>query len=424
MELLILLILILINGFFALSEIALVSSKKSRLEQRRRSGSKGAIKALKLLEESENFLSAIQVGITLIGIVTGVYGGMNIADDVAPFFQQFELLKPFANELALVLTIFIITYVSIVLGELVPKTMAMGNPEPIAVKVAPTIYFVSNLFYPFVKLLSGSTNFVNKVLGIKKPSEHLTEAELMQLIKMASIEGVIEKEQNVIHEKVFYFSDKKAKHLMTPRVDVDWIDIDKSVEEIKSFLLKSNHSKIICCKGGLDDFKGVLISKDFFKSLAVGGAFNIEDIIMEPLVLPESTNAQKVLELLRKNKIHFCCVVNEYGGFEGIITLHDIFENIVGQIPDDGEAFEPEVFIREDKSILVSGDAPIETLSELIQDFTIDFETIDYTTVAGFVLHCIGKIPRIGDRFEFLGYMIEVVDIDKNIIDKVLIKKI
>lgn len=424
MEILVLTILILINGFFALSEIALVSSKRSRLEQRKINGSTGAKVALKLLDNSENFLSAIQVGITLIGIVTGVYGGMNLADDVTPFFQNFEITQNYANEIALIITIAIITYFSIVIGELVPKTIALNNPDKIAIQVAPTIYYFSSVFYPFVRLLSISTNFVNKLIGLKKQTERLTEAELRQMIKIASSEGIIEKGQNIIHENVFYFADKNAKHIMTHRTDVEWIDINIPFEEIKIKLLDSHHSKLVCCNGDLDDFKGIIYLRDFYKLISETDRFNINTIIVEPLIVPDKIDAQKVLELFRQKKVHICCVVNEYGSFEGLITLHDIVENIVGQIPNEGETYEPDVFIRDDNSVLVSGDAPIETLNEIILDFTVDFEKINYSTVAGFVFNQIGKIPQVGDKIEYMNYKIEIVDIDGNKIDKILITKI
>lgn len=421
-EILVLILLILINGFFALSEIALVSSKKTRLEQESLKGNKGAKAALKLLNNSEGFLSAIQVGITLIGIVTGVYGGMNIADDITPFFEKFEPVKKYAGEIALTLTVFLITYLSIVIGELVPKTVALSNPDKIAIRVAPAVYYFSKIFYPFVRLLSFSTNFVNKILGIKKQNDLITESELRQIIKTASIEGVIEKEQNTLHEKVFYFADKKAKHIMTHRTEVEWIDLEMSNEEIYRYLLKCQHSKIICCKENLDDLRGVIIVKEFFKAKNETPEIKITDLLAEPLIVPESADAQKVLNLLRREKTHICCVVNEFGGFEGLITIHDIIENIVGHISDEEEN-EPDVFVRDDNSFLVSGDAPIETLGEIIPGFTVDFETIDYSTVAGFVLTQINKIPVTGYKFLYLDWHFEIVDMDKKKIDKILISK-
>jgi len=421
-EIVVLILLILINGFFALSEIALVSSKKTRLEQQMLKGNKGALTALKLLDNSEGFLSAIQVGITLIGIVTGVYGGMNIADDITPYFEKIEPIKEFAGEIALTITVIIITYLSIVIGELVPKTIALSNPDKIAIRVAPTIYYFSKVFYPFVRLLSISTNFINKILGVKKPNDQITESELRQMIKTASIEGVIENDQNKLHEKVFYFADKKAKHIMTHRTEVEWIDLEMTNEQIYEELLKCHHSKIICSQENLDELRGILDIKDFFKSVSCNSAYSITDFIKEPVIVPESADAQKVLNLLRRNKTHICCVVNEFGGFEGIITLHDIIENIIGHISED-DGNEPDIFIREDNSVLVNGDAPIETLGEIIPNFTIDFETIDYSTVAGFVLTQINKIPSTGYKFEYLDWQFEIVDMDKQKIDKILITK-
>jgi putative hemolysin len=423
MEILVIAILILINGFFALSEIALVSSKKPRLEQKKTEGSNGAKTALKLLENSETFLSAIQVGITLIGILTGVYGGMRIADDIAPFLQQINFIGAYADELALFITVVVITYFSIVIGELVPKTFALSNPVKIAIRVAPVVYYFSKAFYPFVKLLSVSTNLINTILGIKKPTENITEAELRQMMKIASKEGVIKMEQNVIHEKVFYFSDKKAKHILTHRSDVEWIDVEKPVPEINELLENFNHSRIICCRNNLDNFVGVLFLKDFYKALVRSKNFAITDVITEPLIVHENLDAQKVLEVLRSAKKSMCFVVNEYGGFEGIITLHDIIENIVGEIPEEYDVYEPDVFTREDKSVLVNGDAPVEILSELIQNFTVDFEEIEYSTVAGFVFHHLDKVPHVGDKFDYMDYKIEIVDMDRGKIDKILLTK-
>lgn len=423
MEILVLSLLILLNGFFALSEIALVSSKPSRLEQMKKAGNKGALKALQLQKNSEVFLSAIQVGITLIGIVTGVYGGLNIADDVAPFFREIAITAPYAQQIALTLTVLVITYVSIVIGELVPKTIAINNPERIAARVAPVVHYFSILFYPFVKLLSISTTFINRLLGIQKSASNITEAELRHMIKTASLEGVIEEEQNIIHEKLFYFADKKAKHIMTHRSEIEWIDLQESPEEIHKFLTDVEHSKIVCCDGDIDDFVGFLYLRDYYKQLAANNTINIRDLIAEPLIVPENADAKNVLALFRKRKNHICCVVNEYGGFEGIISLHDIFENIVGHLPDERDSDEPDVFMREDHSYLINGDAPIETLTEIIPDFTVDFEEIDYATMAGFVYNQVEKIPQVGDKIEVMGYTIEVVDMDGMKIDKLLVSK-
>lgn len=423
MELIVLGFLIVLNGFFALSETALISSKKARLEQLKLTGKSGAKIALKLLDDSEGFLSAIQVGITLIGIVTGVYGGMNIADEITPFFSKFELTSSYAHEIALSLTVILITYISIVIGELVPKTIALSNPERIATRVAPIVLYFSKLFYPFVRLLAFSTNLINRLIGIKQNEGQVTQQELRHMLKFASNEGVIEEEQNKMHEKVFYFSDKKAKHIMTHRKDVEWIDIEQSQEEFHTEILNHKHSKVIVGRNSIDEFLGVMQIKEYLINYYSPVPKKIEELLTEPIVIPENADAQKVLDLFRKRQFYTAVVVDEYGSFEGIITLHDILENIIGHVPEEGELPEPEVYIREDQSVLVSGDAPIETLVDLIEDFYIDFEEIDYSTVAGFVFNQINKIPELGDKVFLPDCTIEVVDIDNNKIDKVLITK-
>lgn len=421
MEILILSILILLNGFFALSEIALVSSKPGKLEQEAIKGSKGAIAALKLLKNPDSFLSAIQVGITLIGIVTGVYGGMNLADDFTPIFSKVGWLKLYAYEVALTLTVIVITYVSIVFGELVPKTMALSKPEKTAIKVAPAISIFSLLFYPFVKLLSGSTNFINNLLGIRQKEDAITEAELRSMLKNASLIGVIEQDQKVIHDKLFYFSDKRARHFKTHRTEVEWIDLNSSKEEIKTLITGFRHSKVVCCRGNIENFAGFFYQREFFRKFYDSPDFILSEIIVEPAILPESAHSSRVINTLRQDGAQICFIVNEYGGFEGIITLHDMIESLLGQFPGFEEQEDRDVYKREDGSWLVGGDVPADILTELIENFDVDFEETDYSTVAGFVIDHLGKIPATGDKFAFMGYTIEIMDMDGNRIDKVLI---
>ncbi len=424
MEFIVLSVLILLNGFFALSEIAVVSSKSARLENLKAKGSKGAIIALRLQADSENFLSAIQVGITLISIVTGLYGGASIAEKLVPFLMSFELLQPYAYQISLSVAVIAITYLSIVIGELVPKTIALSKPEQIAAAVAPFINYFSKTLFPFVWLLSSSTNVLTKLLGVKKQMEHLTEAELRQMIKTASHEGVIEEEQNDIHEKLFYFSDKKALHIMTHRTDIEWLDINLSSTEIKKHINKSKHSKIICCDGSLDNFKGVLSVNEYYRAVIQKAPLDLNALIKEPYIVPEKVDAQKVLNELRKKENRVCFVVNEYGGFEGIITMYDIMENLVGEMQQEGEHSEPDVFVRDDASMLVNGDAPIELLADIIEGFEIDFSETEFTTVAGFALSKLNHIPTVGEKFSSHNYSFEIIDMDGNRIDKLLLVKV
>lgn len=408
-----------------MSEIAIVSAKKNKLEAEAKKGKKGARRAIKLRDDPDNFLSSVQVGITLIGIINGAYGGQAFAVYFVPFFQQFAVLAPFADAISMVIVVFLITYVSIVIGELVPKTMALNHSEKVAIIVAPTIHVVSIIFYPFVKLLSISTGFVNKLIGLKPKEEVVSEMELRAMLKTASREGVIDVEENIIHEQVFYFSDKRAIHLMTHRTDVEWVDISKSKDEIIQDLLQTKHSRILACRKEIDDFVGTISMRDFLLRLYQGKPFSIEELIMEPIIVPNNLLAQKVLENFKNNHKFVAVVVDEYGSLDGIITIHDIFENLVGAIPEETEDNlpDPPIFIREDNSALVSGEAPIEILSHLDEDFIVDFDKIDYATVAGFVFECINKIPAVGDQFDYENLHFEIVDVDGRKIDKVLVTK-
>lgn len=423
-DIIIIFILILLNGFFALSEIAVVSGKKTKLETERKKGSKGAEMALKLQSDPDNFLSSVQVGITLIGIINGAYGGATLTSAVEPFFRHFPLTAPYADTIAMVLVVFLITYVSIVIGELVPKTVALNNPEKLSIVVARPIHFVSIIFYPFVKLLSASTSLINGLIGIKPKEEVISEMELRAMLKIASKEGIIERDENIIHEQVFYFSDKRAKHLMTHRTDIEWVDVSRPYETVVADLMKVNHSRVLACNGALDDFLGVITMKDFFLHLNKEAPMRIQDLMAEPVIVPENMRAQKVLNIFKEHNRNIIIVVDEYGSLEGIITLHDLFENLVGSIPDDNDAgHEPDIFFRDENSALISGEAPIEILAQFIDDFVIDFDDIDYSTVAGFVLSHLNKIPQLGDTFAYENLTFEIVDIDGNKIDKLLVTK-
>lgn len=423
MEIVIITLLILLNGFFSLSEIALISSKKIRLEQLKNEHSKGAKYALKLLDNSENFLSSIQVGITLIGIITGFYGGISLAKYFTPLFDCFNMTTTTAYAISVVISIAIITFFSIVLGELVPKTIALSKPEKASVTVAPIIFIVSKLFFPVVKLLAFSTHTINRMLGIKPPENIVTEEEIRQMIKLASTKGVIEEEQNVLHEKLFYFSDKKAKHIMTHRSEINWIDIHLVEEDFTNHLLACKTSKVLVCNKELDEYLGVLKIKEYLIKKMRNEEGPIQELLETPIVCPESADAQDILTEFRKKQTYFCVVIGEFGTVEGIITLHDVLENIVGELPEEEEVVEPDIVVLDDKSMVVNGDASIEVLAEVIENFEIDFEDIDYASVAGFVLDNIEKMPEVGDLFYFQGYRIEIIAVEHHRIEKILITK-
>lgn len=423
LNLLIILLLILLNGFFAMSEIAVVSAKPAKLETERKKGNKGAERALRLQSRSDNFLSSVQVGITLIGIVNGAYGGATLAGHLVPLFERFALTAPYADTVAIVLVVVLITYLSIVIGELVPKTIALNSPEKVAAAVSYPIQAVSILFYPFVRFLALSTNLFNRFIGLQPKDDRISEMELRAMLKTASKEGVIESEENIIHEQVFYFSDKRARHLMTHRTDVEWIDVSKKKETVIAELMQTRHSRILACNKTPDQFVGIVRMNELLSELYKNGDADIQKLIHEPLILPSTLRAQRVLQRFRQNHTFIAVVVDEYGSLDGIITLHDIIENLVGSIPDEDRMEEPDIFMRNEHSALINGEAPIEVLSRFIEDFIVDFEEIDYSTVAGFVLAHINKIPQVGDLFEYEDYLFEIVDVDGNKIDKVMVTR-
>jgi len=426
MEIFIISILFLINGLFAMYEIALVSSRKSRLEEKAKFGNIGAKKALKLLREPEKILSAIQVGITLVGIVSGAYGGMAFAEDIAPIFMGIPSLAPHAHTLAIVIVIGLITYFSLIIGELVPKSIALNNPEGIAIFLSPFMSVIGLMFYPVIWFLSVSTKLVLKLFRIKNKEESpVTEEELRILLKQGSEHGVIEKEESDIINEVIRFGDKRASTIMTHRLDVKWIDNTDSTDEILSIALQSSFSRLPVCHKSVDDVKGVVAIKDILAWYINHQTLNLEEIITDPIYIPEQLPATKVLELFRETRNHFGIVVNEYGSMEGIITLHDVTENIMGDLPEIEDADEPDVFQREDGSYLIDGSMNLEDVKDLLvlsSLFEKDEEEVNINTIGGLAMYKLNRIPKTGDKFSVRGKYFEIVDMDGNRVDKLLVK--
>jgi putative hemolysin len=426
MELLIIVMLVLINGVFAMYEIALVSVRKTRLEEKAKFGRAGAKTALRLLEEPEKVLSAIQVGITLIGIVSGAYGGLILADDLAPFFEKTTWLAPYAHTLAVAVVICGITYLSIIIGELAPKTIALNHAEAIAIALSPAMKLLSTVMYPAILFLSVSTKLVLKLFHIKDTKEApVSDEELRILLKKGSDYGVFEKEESDIINEVIRFGDKRANALMTHRVDVDWIDMKHTVDQILTKALSTSHPRLLVCEHDIDHIKGVASVKDLLAFYIRHQSLRLEEIIYEPIYIPEQAQALKVLDLFRKTKIHFGIVINEYGSVEGIITLHDLAENIMGDLPERESLDEPNVFQREDGSYLVDGSMMVQDIEDLLKVrtvFDVEAERPDVNTVGGLAMYKLNRIPKTGDKFSASGYVFEIVDMDGNRVDKLLVK--
>lgn len=421
MELLIIFILTLINGFFSLSEIALVSVKPARIQALVEKGSGRARSIQKLLADPEAFLSSIQVGITLIGIVSGAYGGAALTDDLETFLERWPALAPYTHNIALVVVIGGITYFTIVVGELVPKTIALSNPERVALFSAPIVRVFTMATFPVVKLLSVSTSLILKVLPVKEgEGERLSEEELRAMIRTANTQGVLDKQESEAHQNLFRFSEQVARTLMTHRSEVEWIDSTEPIADIIAQVKRSTRSKYPVCRGRMQDIEGTLSIRDLLEAYGQPG-FQLSQVVRPAIIVPESASAFGILKLFKKNKQYIAIVVDEHGDFEGVVTLHDLTEAIVGDLPDEDEDAAPEIVKRADGSLLVGGQVLIGDLNAHLGTELMDEEATSYSTVAGYFLSKLDHIPKPGDRITDTRFHGEVLDMDGNRIDKVLI---
>jgi putative hemolysin len=419
LELLVILLFSFVNGIFALSEIALVSVKRQRLVLLAEKGNKRAETVLKLLDKPENFLSAVQIGITLIGIVAGVYGGATLTDNLYPLLEEIELLRPYAENVAYVLVVMLITYLTVVIGELIPKTLAIKYAEPVALAIGPFITLFSLLISPFVWLLSASTRLIFWLLGIKsKVEDIITEEDLRHAIKTAGKQGLFDKYESLIQQKVLSFGDLRAKVLMTHRLLVEWVNVNLPPDVIEQQLRNSHRNHFPACDGTYDKVLGYLHARDFFAMIKEPD-FKVRNIIREPVYIPENQYAIDALRQFRKSRCYFGIVNDEFGAFQGIITLHDVLEALVGDLP---EVEEPQGIVqRQDGSILASGSLLISSLNEFLQKDLIAVANPFYSTLAGFIFYKLETIPETGDRLDYKGYRFEVVDMDGLRIDKLII---
>ncbi|MFN6177950.1 MAG: hemolysin family protein [Flavobacteriales bacterium] len=421
MEVLVIFLLTLLNGFFSLSEIALVSVKRARIQGLADRGSGSAKAVLKLLDDPEAFLSSVQVGITLIGIIAGAYGGAALTDDMEIFLSRWPALMPYTHTIALSLVIGSITYFTIVVGELVPKTIALSNPEAIALVCAPIIRVFALITYPIVKLLSVSTSLILKLLPIKEnEGERVSEEELRAMIRAANVQGLLDKQETEAHQNLFRFSEQVARTLMTHRSEVEWVDSTKPLEAIIAQVKESTRSKFPVCRGTVDEFEGTLNIRDMLEKLSTPD-FRLEQVIRPPVIIPEGASAYSILKLFKKNKQYIALVVDEHGQFEGVLTLHDLTEAIVGDLPDEDDEEEQEIIKRSDGSWLVGGQVLIGDLNQRIGMDIINESETSYATIAGYFLGRFEHIPKPGERLIDERFHGEVIDMDGHRIDKVLI---
>lgn len=420
-------ILILLNGMLAMSEIAVISSRKIKLQKMSKEGNKGADIALELLESPNQFLSAVQIGITLIGILAGAFGGATVSIYLNNYLSGFSFLAPYSDTLSIIIVVLIITYFSLVVGELVPKRIGLNNPEKISVKIARPLKILSRITSPVVSLLSVSTDSLLRLIGSKKDSinDKVTEDEIKLLIEEGLEAGTVEKEEEDIIKRVFRLDQQKVGSLMTPKTEIIWLDLDDPLEEAEKQIIESERSIFPVGKDELNNFLGVVQTKDILGSILNGEKISIESNLKEPLVIPETLPILDVLNLFKENKnyVHMAMVVDEYGSIEGLITLNDILEALVGDIPSLDEPNEPKAILRKDGSWLVDGYLSAEEFKEVLNIEKLPDENKgNFNTIGGFIMSYTGKVPDTGEIFQWENLEFEIVDMDGHHIDKIMVR--
>ncbi|QQG44606.1 MAG: HlyC/CorC family transporter [Candidatus Roizmanbacteria bacterium] len=423
MEIFFILLLIVLNGIFAMAEIAIVTARKSRLQHKANEGDKNAKIALDLANNPIRLLSTIQIGITSIGIFAGVFGGATIAESLSKQFDVFPFLDPYSDALALTIVVAVITYLTLVIGEIVPKRLALSNPEKVASFIAGPMNFLSNFSSPLVTLLSISTDWIMKLLRIKSLKEApISEEEIRALIKEGARIGILKLAEKDILERIFKVADKKVNKLMTPRNDIVWIDIDDTFESIRNKIVSDTHSYYPVCRGSLDKVIGLIRTEDILSDFLVEGKINLNNVLLKPLFVPESTDTLHVLEQFKKTGVHMALIVDEYGSIQGLVWLQDILEAIVGEIPKAEKEEEKDIVKREDGSYLVDGLVTIDEFKDYFKIKKIPGEkSNNFHSIGGLVMTKVGRIPVAGDSFEMEPFRFEVIDMDANRVDKVLV---
>lgn len=423
MDLLIIIGLTLLNGIFSMSEMSLVSSRKFKLEAAKKKGNKGAGIALALSENPTKFLSTVQIGITLIGILLGVYSGENLTTGVEVYLSQFTLVQPYAHHIAVGSIVIFVTYLSIVLGELFPKRLGLTFPEPIAIMLARPMRVLSIITAPFVWLLTSTNDILLSILGIKKSMDSsVTEEEIKSIIKESAEGGEIQDiEQNIV-ERVFELGDRKVKSLITHRSDLVFFDEMDDFNTMKQKINQEKHSAYPVCKNDdLDNIKGIVFLKDLF-TVDIQENFTVKRVMKSPLFVNDNIYAYKLLELFKREKMHYAIVIDEYGITKGIVTMDDVVDALVGDVTEHDQS-EYQITQRDENSWLVDGIFPIV---EFVKYFNIELNQLDsnFVTVAGLFINQFESLPKVGDTIQIEDLRLEIIDKDEQRIDKILITKI
>jgi len=408
-----------------MSEIAVVAARKVRLQQRAEEGDERAKTALALAHDPNKFLSTVQFGITMVGVLAGAYGGATIAEQLAVPIAEFPQLAPYASGLALALVVGVITVLSLIIGELVPKRIGLNNPEAIASWVARPMIILSKIGGPAVHVLTGATNLIMRIFGIKGEAEpNLTEDEIKALISQGAETGAVGATEENIVQRVFQLGDQRVAAIMTPRPDIEWIDVDATEEELREFLASHAHTQFVVCHGGLDEVLGIVRSADLLPMAFKGSRIDLRSLTREALFVPDSMPAVQLLESFRSSHKHVALVMDEYGAVEGLVTITDLLTAIVGDLPADASEARGEFVSRSDGSWLVDGSAAMEDVTaHFAMDNLPEDEAGAYHTIGGFVMARLGRVPKAADNFEWGGMKFEVMDMDGRRIDKVLVSR-
>ncbi|MBN2084270.1 MAG: HlyC/CorC family transporter [Anaerolineales bacterium] len=426
LEIIILLVLIVLNGVFSMSEFAMVSARKSRLQPLADNGNESARNVLALAEHPDRFLATIQIGITLIGTLTGAIGGATLARKLAEWLAAVPLLAPYSEAIAFTLVVLAVTFLTLVIGELVPKQLALHSSERLAMWMAGPMHTLSNLASPLVRVLAGSTNLIVRMLGIQPAAEPpVTEDEINFLIEQGTQAGVFEEAEQEMVEGVFRLGGQRVGALMTPRPDIDWIDLDEPTRVLHDQILNSHRTRFPVAQGELDNVIGILHTKDLLAQGFSCEPPDLRKLLRAPLFIPESAEALQALSQFKETGEHYAMVTDEFGSIAGVITSTDILEAIVGDLPAKGEPDEPEVMLREDGSWLMGGALSIEEMKDRLDiDHLPDEEDGTFQTVGGFMMTKLGEVPHPGDHLEWGGFRFEVMDMDQRRVDKVLVTPI
>ena len=421
-EILIVLLLVLLNGFFAMSELAIVSARRARLKPIADAGQRGAQKALELAEDPTMFLSTVQIGITLVGVVAGAYSGATLSAPLADELNDWPLLAPYAYPIAVTLVVACITYLSLIVGELVPKRIAMNHAEAIAIRVSLPMALIAKIGAPLVLILRVSTNAILTLMGLSGDRDtQVTEEEVKTMVAEGAESGVFDEEERHMIDRVLHLADYSIRSIMTPRPDIDWIDLNDPIDVSIQHVIASGHSRLLLCQGNVDEVVGVVHAKDLLQQLATGQTMDPQLCVKTPLTLHETTTILRLLELFRHAPTRMAIVLDEYGSVECFVTQADIFTVIAGEMSEEEDA-DDAIAARGAGSWLIDGRTRLIDVERKIG--ANGFVHSDYSTLAGLVLHRLGRVPRVGESVTYNGFRLEVVDLDGRRIDKVMVDRV